>query len=65
MSKVFLFKMPKIITAVFPGGPKRVNPTMTTNTVTATRKGDPQHYVEGKIKCTQNNISFALDTKIH
>ena len=25
------------------GGPKRGNPTMTTSTVTARRKGDPQH----------------------
>ena len=25
------------------GGPKRGNPTMTTSTVTAKRKGDPQH----------------------
>ena len=30
------------------GGPKRGNPIMTTSTVTARRKGDPQHYVEGK-----------------
>ena len=32
------------------GGPKRRNPTMTTSTITAGRKGDPQHYVEGKCK---------------
>ena len=38
----------KTIAAVFPRGPKRRNPTMTTSTVTARRKGDPQHYVEGK-----------------
>ena len=31
------------IVAVFPGGSKRGNPVMTTNTVTARRKGDPQH----------------------
>ena len=30
-------------------GPKRGNPTMTTSTDTDRRKGDPQHYVEGKI----------------
>ena len=29
--------------AVFQGGPKRGNPAMTTSTVTARRKGDPQH----------------------
>ena len=27
--------------------PKRGNPTMTTSTITTSRKGDPQHYVEG------------------
>ena len=31
------------------GAPKRGNPTMTTSTVTARRKGDPQHYVEWKM----------------
>ena len=36
------------IVTVNPGGPKRVNPTMKTSTGTAKRKGDPQHYVEGK-----------------
>ena len=29
------------------GGPTKGNPTMTTSAVTAKRKGDPQHYVEG------------------
>ena len=38
------------------GGPKRGNPTMTTSTITARRKGDPQHYVEGK-----NEIMKELD----
>ena len=28
---------------VYPGGPKRVNPKMTTSTATARRKGDPEH----------------------
>ena len=28
------------------GGPKRGNPTMTTSTVTARRREDPQHFVE-------------------
>ena len=37
----------KIIAAVSPGGPKSGNPIMTTTTVTARRKGDPQHHVEG------------------
>ena len=32
--------------AYSPAAPKRGNPTMTTTTVTARRKGDPQHYVE-------------------
>ena len=32
-------------------GPKKRNPIMTTNTVMARRKGDPQHYVEGQISC--------------
>ena len=40
-------KNTKTIAAVFLRGPKRGNPTMTTSTVTARRKGDPQHYVEG------------------
>ena len=30
------------------GGSKRGDPTMTTSTITASWKGDPQHYVEGK-----------------
>ena len=42
------FFITKNITTVFPGGPKRGNSTMTTSTVTARRKRDPQHYVEGK-----------------
>ena len=29
------------------GDPKRGNPTMTTSTVTARRKGNPQHYAKG------------------
>ena len=29
------------------GGPKRANPTVTTSTIMAWRKEDPQHYVEG------------------
>ena len=35
------------ITDVFPGAPKRGNPTMMTSTVTARRKGDPQHMLRG------------------
>ena len=35
------------IVAVFQGGPKRENPVMTTNTVTARRKRRPSTYVEG------------------
>ena len=31
------------IVAVFPRGPKRGYPTMTTSTITARKKGDPQH----------------------
>ena len=46
LSKGSLFKECNVR---FPkGGPKRGNPTMTTNTVIANRKGDPQQYVEGK-----------------
>ena len=30
------------------GGPPKRKPTMTTNTIMARKKGDPQHYVEGK-----------------
>ena len=38
-----------IIAAVFPGGTKIGNPTMTTtSTVTARRKGDPQHVLREK-----------------
>ena len=47
LSKVFFFNA-SATTAVFPGGPRRGNPTMTTSTITARRKVDPQHYVEGK-----------------
>ena len=36
----------KTIVAVFRRVPKRGNPTMTTSTIGARRKGDPQHYVE-------------------
>ena len=39
----------KTIVAVFPLRPKRGNPIMATSTITARRKGDPKHYVEGKI----------------
>ena len=40
----------KLTTAdVSPRGPKRGNSTMTTSTIRARRKGDPQHYVEGKM----------------
>ena len=37
----------KTIVAVFPRGPKRGNPTMT---ITARRKGDPQHILREQIK---------------
>ena len=33
---------------VFPRGPKRGNAMMTTSTITAKRKGDPQHMTRGK-----------------
>ena len=52
--KKFPVRGPKIGSArkvqppFFRGGPERVNPTMTTSTVTARKKGDPEHYVEGK-----------------
>jgi hypothetical protein len=36
-------EMRKLQRPFSPGGPKRGNPTMTTSTVTARRKGDPQH----------------------
>ena len=36
-------KVGKLELPFFRGGPKRGNPTMTTSTVTARRKGDPQH----------------------
>ena len=45
--------------SVFAGGPKRGNSIMTTSTVTARRKGDPQNYVEGKTGCV-NDKSHAL-----
>ena len=38
----------KIIAAVFARGPKRRNPTMTTSTMTARRKGNPQHMLGEK-----------------
>jgi hypothetical protein len=34
---------------------------MTTSTVTARRKGDPQHYVEGKIKVYQKYLKNILE----
>ena len=47
----------KTTAAVSPRGPKRGNPSMTTSTVTARRKGDPQHKVEGKISlCSKNRL---------
>ena len=46
MSKGFKNK-----TDVFPGDKKREIPSMTTSTVTARRKGDPEHYAE-RIKGT-------------
>ena len=46
--KGFVFEINASTTsAVFPVGPKRGNPTMTTSTVAAKEKGDPQHYVGG------------------
>ena len=36
------------IVPVFPGHPKKTDPAMAANTVTARRKGDPQLSVEGK-----------------
>ena len=39
----------KVLPPLSRGGPKRGNPTMTTSTITARRKGDPQDYVERKI----------------
>ena len=33
----------------FPGGQKKGNPVMTTNTATAWRKGDPQHMLREKM----------------
>ena len=42
------------------GDPKRGNPSMTTSTVTAKRKGGPQHYVEGKMTRTILHMSFVL-----
>ena len=42
------------------GGPKRGKPTMTKSTITAKRKGDPQHYVEGK-----NINMFQINNKKH
>ena len=41
----------KTIVAVFLRGSKERNPTMTTGTITARRKGYPQYYVEGKLDC--------------
>ena len=39
------------------GRPKGVNPVMTTNTVTASTKGDPQLHVEGKKRKSSQNHS--------
>ena len=44
------------------GGPKRGNPTMTTSTTTARRKGDPQHYVEGD---RLMNRQYDIDVNIY
>ena len=41
---------------LFPGDPKRGNPTMTTSTVTVRRKGVHQHCVEGDRKTKANDI---------
>ena len=41
-------KITKTIAAVFPTGCEK-RKSKTTTTITARRKGDPQHYVEGKI----------------
>ena len=40
MSKGVFSKITKTIAAVFPRGPKRGNPAMTTSKITARRKGD-------------------------
>ena len=46
----------QITLAVFAGGgPKIGNLTMTTSTVTARRKGDPQQYVEGNMQLTTSH----------
>ena len=42
-----MFSLKSTVT-VFPGGQQRGNLRMTTNTVMAKRKGDPQHDVEGQ-----------------
>ena len=44
----------KTTAAVIPRGSERGNPTMTTSMITAMRKGDPQHYVEGKNKVQES-----------
>ena len=49
------------------GGPKRGNTTRTTSSITARRKGDPQHYVEGKTAAsagTHSGVSCRC-TRIH
>ena len=39
-------------------GPKRANPTMATSTVTARRKGDPQHYERSREAITHVQSDF-------
>ena len=53
---------PKTTVAVFPRGPKKVNPTMTTNTVTAKRKGGPQHYVEEELLSIHLGFNETIQT---
>ena len=42
------------------GGGKRGKLTITTSTITARRKGTPQHYVEGKKKNDKQILDYML-----
>ena len=46
------------------GGPKKENPAMTTSTLTARRKGDPRHYVEGTNIVIVNNEHLSININI-
>ena len=60
MSKGFLFNNYENYSSrfVFPKGPKRGNPSMTASTITARRKGDPQHMLREIFVCKCSKSIF-------